>query len=114
MSPKAKFAAAHCASGLISGCVLSCVMQPFDTARTRLYSQPVNPDGSGKLYRTGAMGLFDAMYKTWSIEGVVGLYKGLTGNIMRQGPHMALAFLILSQVCTCGGVCMCVLNYAAA
>ena len=97
LSPRAKFAAAHCLSGLASGCVLSCAMQPFDTARTRLYSQPTNPDGTGTLYRTGVTGLFDAMRKTFRLEGVRGLYKGLTGNIVRQGPHQALAFLIMSQ-----------------
>ena len=96
-SSKAKFAMANCLAGLASGCVLSCAMQPFDTARTRLYSQPTNPDGSGKLYRTGVMGLVDAMGKTFQLEGIAGLYKGLMGNIMRQGPHMALAFLILGQ-----------------
>ena len=85
LSPRAKFAAAHCLSGLASGCVLSCAMQPFDTARTRLYSQPVNADGSGRLYRSGVVGLLDAMAKTFRLEGLRGLYKGLTGNIMRQG-----------------------------
>lgn len=97
LSAKSKFAIAHCVSGLASGCVLSCAMQPFDTARTRLYSQPTNTDGSGKLYHTGVTGLLNAMHKTFQLEGLRGLYKGLTGNIIRQGPHMALAFLILSQ-----------------
>ena len=38
------------------------------------------------------------MTKTFQVEGVAGLYKGLLGNIYRQGPHMALAFLFLSQL----------------
>ena len=91
-SPTATNWLANCAAGLVSGVFLSCCMQPFDTARTRLYSQPTNADGSGTLYRTGVLGMIDAIIKTHRLEGVRGLYKGLAGNILRQGPHMALAF----------------------
>ncbi len=80
-----------CAAGLFSGSFLSLCMNPFDNARTRLYSQPKNPDGSGKLYS----GLSDALLKTVRAEGPIALFKGLMGNVMRQGPHMCIAFTIL-------------------
>ena len=83
--------AVDCAAGLFSGAFLSLCMNPFDNARTRLYSQPKRADGSGKLYS----GLADALLKTARAEGPSALFKGLAGNVMRQGPHMCIAFTIL-------------------
>ena len=94
-SPAGKLWLAYCLSGLCSGVVLSCAMQPFDTARTRLYTDAA--DGTGR-YRKGIVGMLDAMVKTHAKEGVPGLYKGLTGNILRQGPHMAVAFSFISLI----------------
>ena len=94
-SPAGKLWLAYCLSGLCSGVVLSCAMQPFDTARTRLYTDAA--DGKGR-YRKGIVGMLDAMVKTHAKEGVAGLYKGLTGNILRQGPHMAVAFSFISLI----------------
>ena len=94
-SPAGKLWLAYCLSGLCSGVVLSCAMQPFDTARTRLYTDAA--DGTGR-YRKGIVGMLDAMVKTHAKEGVGGLYKGLTGNILRQGPHMAAAFSFISLI----------------
>jgi hypothetical protein len=70
-------------------------MQPFDTARTRLYTDAA--DGNSR-YRKGVVGMLDAMVKTHACEGISGLYKGLTGNIVRQGPHMAIAFSFISLI----------------
>lgn len=97
-SPAGKLWLAYCLSGLCSGVVLSCAMQPFDTARTRLYTDSV--DGTAR-YRKGVMGMLDAMAKTHASEGIQGLYKGLTGNILRQGPHMAVAFSFISVIKSC-------------
>ena len=94
-SPAGKLWLAYCLSGLCSGVVLSCAMQPFDTARTRLYTDAA--DGTGR-YRKGIVGMLDAMVKTHAKEGVPGLYKGLTGNVLRQGPHMAVAFSFISLI----------------
>jgi len=63
-------------------------MNPVDNIRTRLYTQPKNLDGTGKLYS----GLMDCAAQTARKEGPVALYKGLAGNISRQGPHMCIAF----------------------
>ena len=95
-SPAGKLWLAYCLSGLWSGVVLSCAMQPFDTARTRLYTDVAS--GKDQRYRKGVMGMADAMAKTYAKEGAVGLYKGLTGNILRQGPHMAVAFSFISLI----------------
>ncbi len=94
-SPAGKLWVAYCLSGLWSGVVLSCAMQPFDTARTRLYTDAAD---AKSRYRKGVMGLVDAMAKTHASEGIPGLYKGLTGNILRQGPHMAVAFSFISLI----------------
>lgn len=94
-SPAGKLWLAYCLSGLWSGVVLSCAMQPFDTARTRLYTDAA--DGNSR-YRKGVVGMLDAMVKTNACEGISGLYKGLTGNIVRQGPHMAIAFSFISLI----------------
>ena len=94
-SPAGKLWLAYCLSGLWSGVVLSCAMQPFDTARTRLYTDAA--EGNSR-YRKGVVGMIDAIVKTRASEGISGLYKGLTGNIVRQGPHMAIAFSFISLI----------------
>jgi solute carrier family 25 protein 34/35 len=64
-------------------------MNPADNVRTRLYSQPYcATTGRGKLYT----GMVDCFSRTVAVEGVGGLYKGLTGNMARQGPHFVLVY----------------------
>lgn len=77
-----------CTSGMFSGTFLSVCMNPVDNVRTRLYNQPKNPDGTGKLYKS----MSDALRKIARVEGTFALFKGLAGNIARQGPHMCLVF----------------------
>lgn len=85
--------AVNAVAGLWSGVFLSVCMQPLDTCRTRLYGQPFDPvTRRGTLYTS----LLDCMVKTARAEGVSGLYKGLMGNVARQGPHMVLVFAFKS------------------
>ena len=77
-------------SGLASGVFLSICMNPADNIRTRLYSQPKDPaTGRGLLYR----GMIDCFMGTIRLEGAQALYKGLTGNMARQGPHFVLVYV---------------------
>ncbi|SCV71234.1 BQ2448_2822 [Microbotryum intermedium] len=71
-----------------SGSCVCAVMQPADTALTRMYNQSPNslgPDGKlrGLLYKNP----IDCLYKTWRAEGIRGLYKGTTAHLMRVAPH---------------------------
>lgn len=64
------------ASSAVSGICVCIVMQPADTALTRMYNQPtkVMPDGRtvGLLYKNP----IDCLWKTVKTEGVFGWYKG--------------------------------------
>lgn len=57
------------------------VMQPFDTALTRVYNQPTEriPNGRGGFKTVGLLyrNPIDCLWKTISTEGVTGLYKGV-------------------------------------
>ncbi|KAK4705612.1 hypothetical protein P7C70_g581, partial [Phenoliferia sp. Uapishka_3] len=75
-------------SSIFSGLCVCAVMQPADTALTRMYNQAPNsigPDGKprGLLYKNP----IDCLYKTWKIEGVRGWYKGTTAHLARIAPH---------------------------
>ncbi|KAK4050169.1 Mitochondrial oxaloacetate carrier protein [Microbotryomycetes sp. JL201] len=76
---------------LFSGLCVCAVMQPADTALTRMYNQSPNaigPDGKprGLLYKNP----IDCLYKTWKTEGVRGWYKGTTAHLARIAPHTVI------------------------
>ncbi|XP_055320378.1 solute carrier family 25 member 35-like isoform X2 [Sitodiplosis mosellana] len=75
------------AASLISGIFLSIGMTPFDVVATRLFNQGVDQNGKGVLYRN----IFDCFVKTYSIEGIHGLYKGFIANYCRCAPHTILS-----------------------
>ncbi|KAF4612220.1 hypothetical protein D9613_004237 [Agrocybe pediades] len=74
-------------SSSVSGACVCLVMQPADTALTRMYNQPtvIGPDGKsrGKLYKNP----IDCLWKTFKTEGVRGWYKGSTAHFLRIAPH---------------------------
>ncbi|PVG03024.1 mitochondrial carrier [Serendipita vermifera] len=79
------------ASSAVSGACVCLVMQPFDTALTRVYNQPTErrPDGRGGFRTVGTLyrNPIDCLWKTVSTEGVYGLYKGSTAHFLRIAPH---------------------------
>ncbi|KAF4072771.1 hypothetical protein AMELA_G00251220 [Ameiurus melas] len=83
-------------AGMISSVVVVLFMTPFDVISTRLYNQPVDHLGKGKLYR----GFMDCFSKTMRKEGVFGLYKGLGASYFRLGPHTILSLLFWNQLRT--------------
>ncbi|XP_060768892.1 solute carrier family 25 member 35-like [Neoarius graeffei] len=83
-------------AGMISSVAVVLCMTPFDVLSTRLYNQPVDHLGKGKLYR----GFMDCFSKTLRKEGVFGLYKGLGASYFRLGPHTILSLLFWNQLRT--------------
>ncbi|KZT30777.1 mitochondrial carrier [Neolentinus lepideus HHB14362 ss-1] len=77
----------YLASSSVSGVCVCLVMQPADTALTRVYNQPTTtlPNGRrvGSLYKNP----IDCLWKTFKAEGVLGWYKGSTAHFMRIAPH---------------------------
>ncbi|GAA5855483.1 hypothetical protein JCM8547_007854 [Rhodosporidiobolus lusitaniae] len=81
-------------SSLFSGGCVCLVMQPADTALTRMYNQSPNsigPDGKprGLLYKSP----IDCLWKTWQTEGVRGWYKGSLAHLMRIAPHTVVTLV---------------------
>ncbi|KAI0931543.1 hypothetical protein AcV5_004994 [Taiwanofungus camphoratus] len=75
------------ASSSVSGMCVLAMMQPADTALTRMYNQPTKlmPDGKyvGTLYKNP----IDCLWKTFKTEGPLGWYKGSTAHFFRIAPH---------------------------
>lgn len=78
-----------CALG--AGAANVAVINPVDVVRTRLYSQPLDASGNGRLYG----GALDAASKIMRIEGVPAFYKGATAHFLRVGPHTMLTFIFI-------------------
>ncbi|KAI6031448.1 mitochondrial carrier domain-containing protein [Pisolithus microcarpus] len=71
----------YLASSSVSGICVCLVMQPADTALTRMYNQPTG--FRGRLYKNP----IDCLWKTFKAEGVYGWYKGSTAHFLRIAPH---------------------------
>ncbi|KAL6464143.1 hypothetical protein MHYP_G00285340 [Metynnis hypsauchen] len=81
-------------AGMVSSVVVVLAMTPFDVVSTRLYNQPVDQLGQGRLYR----GFMDCFSRTLRMEGLTGLYKGLGASYFRLGPHTILSLLFWDQL----------------
>ncbi|NWW82308.1 S2534 protein, partial [Climacteris rufus] len=86
--------AAVLAGGMVSGVAVAVTMTPFDVISTRLYNQPVDADGTGKLYR----GFLDCILQISSKEGLLGLYKGIGAVYFRLGPHTVLSLFFWDKL----------------
>ncbi|KAI0322992.1 oxaloacetate carrier [Amylostereum chailletii] len=77
----------YLASSSVSGICVLIMMQPADTALTRVYNQPtkIMPNGKivGLLYRNP----IDCLWKTFKTEGPLAWYKGSTAHFLRIAPH---------------------------
>jgi solute carrier family 25 protein 34/35 len=69
-------------------------MQPVDVIRTRLYNQPFDEFGRGKLYKSA----MDTAMQIVTKESPFALFKGWTAHYLRGAPHVTLIFLILEQL----------------
>ncbi|XP_078234406.1 solute carrier family 25 member 35 isoform X2 [Pogona vitticeps] len=79
---------------MISSTTVALTMSPFDVASTRLYNQPVSPEGQGLIYK----GLLDCLAKIIRSEGFWGVYKGLGASYFRIGPHTILSLFFWDQL----------------
>ncbi|XP_071623316.1 solute carrier family 25 member 34 isoform X2 [Heliangelus exortis] len=86
--------AAVLAGGMVSGVAVAVTMTPFDVVSTRLYNQPVDANGMGKLYR----GFLDCILQISSREGLLGLYKGIGAVYLRLGPHTVLSLFFWDEL----------------
>jgi len=77
----------YLASSSISGVCVCIVMQPADTALTRVYNQPTIRLPNGRLQGTLYKNPIDCLWKTFKAEGVFGWYKGSTAHVLRIAPH---------------------------
>jgi len=77
-----------------SGYVSTVASSPFDVVKSRVMGQPLNPDGTGKLYA----GMVDCFMKTSSSEGVMSLYNGFWPNFGRVVPRVTIVFVVMEQL----------------
>ncbi|KAK7465453.1 Mitochondrial oxaloacetate carrier protein [Stygiomarasmius scandens] len=75
------------ASSAVSGACVCVVMQPADTALTRMYNQPTIVNEAGKHVGALYKNPLDCLWKTFKTEGVRGWYKGSTAHFLRIAPH---------------------------
>ncbi|KAG8946216.1 hypothetical protein FRC04_011962 [Tulasnella sp. 424] len=67
------------ASSAVSGACVCMVMQPADTALTRMYNQPTRALPNGKLVGVLYSNPIDCLWKTLKTEGPLGWYKAMRG-----------------------------------
>jgi len=77
----------YLASSSVSGICVCIVMQPADTALTRVYNQPTIRLPNGRLQGTLYKNPIDCLWKTAKAEGIFGWYKGSTAHFLRIAPH---------------------------
>ncbi|CAE6455257.1 unnamed protein product [Rhizoctonia solani] len=75
------------ASSTVSGICVCLVMQPADTALTRMYNQPTVPGPNGRMIGALYKNPIDCLWKTLKIEGPLAWYKGSTAHFLRIAPH---------------------------
>lgn len=79
-------------SGALAGAVAQTLTYPFDVLRRRF--QVVSVDGLGFKYH----GTWHALSTIVKTEGVKGLYKGLSANLLKVVPSMAASWLSFEMV----------------
>lgn len=77
----------------IAGSTMAVAITPPDVILTRLYNQPLDDHGKGKLYS----GVYDCLVKIVKTEGFSGLYKGFWPSYLRVAPHSTLVLLFYDE-----------------
>ncbi|KAK0556437.1 Mitochondrial oxaloacetate carrier protein [Tilletia horrida] len=81
-------------SSIFSGLCVCAVMQPADTALTRMYNQPTIKNAQGKTIGALYRNPIHCLYLTARAEGVLGWYKGTTAHLLRIAPHTVLTLVV--------------------
>jgi len=84
----------HIMTAFISGFVSTVVSSPFDVVKSRVMGQPLNPDGTGKLFS----GMVDCFVKSSKNEGIMSLYNGFWPNFGRVVPRVTIVFIVMEQL----------------
>ncbi|KAK0527892.1 Mitochondrial oxaloacetate carrier protein [Tilletia horrida] len=84
----------YLASSIFSGLCVCAVMQPADTALTRMYNQPTTKNAQGKTVGLLYKNPIHCLYLTAKAEGVLGWYKGTTAHLLRIAPHTVLTLVV--------------------
>ena len=82
------------ATAFVSGYVSTVVSSPFDVVKSRVMGQPLNPDGTGKMYA----GMVDCFVKSSQSEGISSLYNGFWPNFGRVVPRVLIVFVVMEQL----------------
>ncbi|KAE8212490.1 hypothetical protein CF327_g3866 [Tilletia walkeri] len=84
----------YLASSIFSGLCVCAVMQPADTALTRMYNQPTTKNAQGRTVGLLYKNPIHCLYLTAKAEGVLGWYKGTTAHLLRIAPHTVLTLVV--------------------
>jgi len=83
-----------CCTAFVSGFISTVASSPFDVVKSRVMGQPMNPDGSPKLYS----GMVDCFAETAKNEGAMALYNGFWPNFGRVVPRVTIVFIVMEQL----------------
>jgi len=76
------------------------VSNPFDVVRTRIMNERVFP-GSFPKYSPNP---FITLWKIFSSEGLIGLYKGFVPSYTRMGTCTSIVLVVLEQLRVLAGL----------
>lgn len=74
--------------GATSGAISATVVYPINLLRTRLQAQGT------VLHKATYTGIVDVTRKTISQEGVKGLFKGVTPNLLKVAPAVSISYVV--------------------
>ncbi|KAK8086218.1 hypothetical protein PG994_001192 [Apiospora phragmitis] len=77
--------------GGFSGAFGATAVYPLNVLRTRLQTQGTT------MHPARYTGIVDVARKTWQHEGLRGLYKGLTPNLMKVGPALSITWIVYEK-----------------
>jgi len=85
----------HFACSMLAGVVAAAVTSPVDLAKSRIMSQPLDPETRrGALYTN----TLDCWRKTAAAEGIGALFRGFNMQWMRLGPHTTISLMCFEQL----------------
>lgn len=81
-------------SSTTASCVAAICSNPFDVAKSRVMSQPLDALGNGTIYR----GMVHCMYSSVQKEGLLILWAGLISTFIRLVPNITITFAVMEQL----------------
>ncbi|CAK9082565.1 unnamed protein product [Durusdinium trenchii] len=85
----------HFSCSMLAGVVAAGVTSPVDLAKSRIMTQPVNPEtGRGALY----VSTFDCLVKTARSDRVMAIFRGFSMQWLRLGPHTTISLMCFEQL----------------